>query len=54
MNRAEYKRLDELAAWDQNKGCRGIVKTNRPLKKRLRKMARKQVNRFYERMYENE
>lgn len=45
--RAMYKRLDELAAWDLNKGCRHWInqdsRANRRLKKRLRRQARKRI-----------
>lgn len=44
MQRARYKKFDELAAWDLNKGCRKFINqsspANRRLKKRLRKQAR--------------
>lgn len=44
MNRAQYKKHDELASWDLNKGSRRWVNqsspANRRLKKRLRKQAR--------------
>ena len=44
MERARYKKLDELSAWDLNKGCRRFINqsspANRRLKKRLRKQAR--------------
>ena len=45
--RAMYKRLDELAACDLNKGCRKWINqdspANRRLKKRLRRQARKRI-----------
>lgn len=44
MNRAQYKKYDELASWDLNKGSRRWINqsspANRRLKKRLRKQAR--------------
>lgn len=44
MERARYKKFDELSAWDLNKGCRKFINqstpTRRKLKKRLRKQAR--------------
>ena len=47
MARASYKKYDELAAWDLDKGCRNIVNQSSParrkLKKRLRKQARKKL-----------
>lgn len=51
MKRAEYKKHDELAAWDLNKGCRKYVNqdspANRRLKKRLRRQARKRLKEAY-------
>ena len=48
--RAEYKRHDELAAWDLNKGCRKYINQDSPanhrLKKKLRKQARKRLDRI--------
>ena len=47
MERAAYKKYDELAAWDLNKGCRRFINqstpTNRKLKKVLRRQARKKL-----------
>ena len=47
MKRAAYKKYDELAAWDLNKGCRRFINqstpTNRKLKKVLRRQARKRL-----------
>jgi hypothetical protein len=47
MRRAAYKKYDELAAWDLNKGCRRFINqstpTNRKLKKVLRRQARKRL-----------
>lgn len=51
MRRAEYKKHDELAAWDLDKGCRKYVNqdspANRRLKKRLRRQARKRLKEAY-------
>lgn len=51
MKRAFFKRVDNLAAWDLDAGCRRIVDqstpANRRLKKRLRKIARKQLNKEF-------
>lgn len=48
MKRARYKRMDELSAWDLNKGCRRIIDQSTParrrLKKCLRRQARKKIN----------
>ena len=47
--RSDYKKLDELAAWDLDKGCRQIVNQHtrgrRKLRDRLRRQARKRVDR---------
>ena len=47
--RSEYKRHDDLAAWDLDAGCRGIVNQAAPgmrrLKAVLRRMARKRMKR---------
>jgi len=49
-SRSEYKKLDELSAWDLDKGCRRIVDqstpANRRLRDRLRRQARKRVNKY--------
>ena len=48
MRKSEYKRHDDLAAWDLNAGCRNIINqstpANRRLKKKLRKKARKTLD----------
>ena len=58
MNRAEYKKVDELSAWDLDKGCRNIVNqsspANRRLKKKLRKQARKKLDKSADRVYNND
>ena len=47
MKGNQYKKYDDLAAWDLNKGCRKYINqdspANRRLKKRLRRMARKKL-----------
>jgi hypothetical protein len=52
MKRADYKKYDELSAWDLNKGCRKWINqsspANRRLKKQLRKQARKKLKEIYE------
>lgn len=52
MKRSEYKKYDELSAWDLNKGCRKYINQNSPanrrLKKRLRKQARKKLKGVFE------
>jgi hypothetical protein len=48
--RAGYKRHDELAAWDLNASCRRWINqdspANRKLKKKLRRQARKKLDRL--------
>ena len=50
--RALYKKYDELAAWDLDKGCRKWVnqstRARRRLKKVLRRQARKKVKKMWE------
>lgn len=47
--RSDYKKVDELAAWDMDAGCRKIVNQSTParrrLRDRLRRMARKRIDR---------
>lgn len=47
--RSDYKKVDELAAWDLDKGCRRIVDHSTPARRRLRdklkRQARKRINR---------
>ena len=49
--KALYRRIDnETAAWDLNAGCRRYITNNknqRNLRRKLRKMARKKINRFF-------
>lgn len=51
MKRGFFKRVDELAAWDLDAGCRAIVNQqspgNRRLKKVLRKQARARLNEIF-------
>ena len=55
--RAISKKIDELAAWDLNKGSRKYVNqatpANRRLKKILRKKSRKQLDNFFFKCYNN-
>ena len=45
--RAYYKRLDELASWDLDAGCRSIInqstRSMRKLKKKLKRQARARI-----------
>lgn len=43
MQRARYKKFDELAAWDLNKGCRKWIDQSTPTRRRLKKRLRKQA-----------
>ena len=46
---AYYKRLDELASWDMDAGCRSIINQSAPsmrkLKKKLKHQARARIKR---------
>lgn len=50
--RAGYKRHDELAAWDLDASCRRWINqaspANRKLKKKLRRQARKKLDKLTE------
>ena len=45
---SDYKKYDDIAAWDLDKGCRNIIDqtttARRRLKKVLRRQARKRLN----------
>lgn len=43
MQRARYKKFDEMAAWDLNKGCRKYVNQDTPSMRKLKKKLRKQA-----------
>ena len=49
-SRSEYKKLDDLSAWDLDKGCRRIIDQTTPANRRLRdilrKQARKRINKY--------
>ena len=49
--RSDYKKIDNLSAWDLDAGCRGVVdqstRGRRRLKKVLKRQARKRVREFY-------
>ena len=53
--RAGYKRIDELASWDLNAGCRRWVNQAAPymrkLKKKLRRQARKRLDKLAQEGY---
>jgi hypothetical protein len=52
MGKGSYKKYDELASWDLNKGCRKWINqdspANRRLKKKLRRQARKKLKGVFE------
>ena len=47
--RSDYKKVDDIAAWDLDKGCRRIVDQSTPSRRRLRdklkRQARKRIDR---------
>lgn len=43
MQRAIYKRFDELAAWELDKGCRKWIDQSTPARRKLKKRLRKQA-----------
>ena len=47
--RTDYKKHDDLSCWDLDKGCRRIVDTSTPGRRRprdvLKRQARKRINR---------
>ena len=48
--RSDYKKTDELVAWDLDKGCRKIVDQSTPARRRLRDRLRRQARKRLERM----
>lgn len=55
MRKNEHKYHDELTAWDLNAGCRQWIDQSTParrrLKKKLRKIARKTLDKWYKQCY---
>lgn len=51
MKRNLFKRIDrETTAWDLDAGCRRYIcnnKSTRALRRKLRRMARKKINKFF-------
>lgn len=43
MQRARYKKLDELAAWELDKGSRKWIDQSTPARRKLKKRLRKQA-----------
>lgn len=52
--RSDYKKMDELVAWDMDKGCRRIVNNATPGRRRLRDRLRRQARRRVERRMKEE
>lgn len=50
--RGDYKKVDELAAWDMDKGCRRIVNQSTPARRRLRDKLRRQARKRIDRSVE--
>ena len=42
---SDYKKLDEISAWDMDRGCRNIVNQSAPGKRRLRDVLKRQARR---------
>ena len=40
---SDYKKYDDIAAWDLNKGCRNIIDQTTPARRRLKKVLRRQA-----------
>lgn len=45
--RSDYKKLDDRAAWDLDKGCRRIVDQSTPGRRRLKDVFRRQARRKF-------
>lgn len=45
--RSDYKKLDDRAAWDLDKGCRGIVDQSTPGNRRLKDVFRRRARRKF-------
>lgn len=58
MKRSISKRVSELSAWDLDAGCRNIVNqaspANRRLKKKIRRQDRKRLDKYSERVYNDD
>ena len=51
---SDYKKIDELSAWDLDKGCRKIVDQSTPGNRRLRDILKRQARKRIERKTKNE
>lgn len=58
MKRQIAKRVSELDCWDLDKGCRNIVNQDTParrkLKKKIRRADRKRLDRYSDRVYNDD
>jgi len=58
MRRSISKRVSELSAWDLDAGCRNIVNqaspANRRLKKKIRRQDRKRLDKYSEKVYNDD
>lgn len=58
MKRSIDKRVSELSAWDLDAGCRNIINqaspANRRLKKKIRRQDRKRLDKYSERVYNDD
>ena len=54
MKRADYKKHDELSAWDLDKGCRHFINQDSPANRRLKKKLRRQARKKLKGAYDNE
>ena len=45
--RSDYKKLDDRAAWDLDKGCRRIVDQSTPCNRQLKDVFRRQARRKF-------
>ena len=52
--RSDYKKVDELAAWDLDKGCRRIVNQSTPARRRLRDKLRRQARKIVLKLTNND
>ena len=48
--RSDYKKADDLSAWDLDKGCRRIVDTSTDGRRKLRDVLRRQARKRIERV----
>lgn len=46
---SDHKKLDELAVWDLDKGCRKIINQYTPRRRRLKDILRRQARKRIER-----